>query len=54
MCNANFEGMHLSRVANKRLGIALMQLVIERIDLGLKARPLPLALASYSSQLARG
>jgi hypothetical protein len=54
MRNANFEGMLLFRVANKRLGIALMQLVIECIDLGPKARMLPLALASYSGQLARG
>jgi hypothetical protein len=54
MRNANFKGMHLLRVANKRLGIALMQLVIERIDLGPKARILPLALAAFSGQLARG
>jgi hypothetical protein len=53
MRNANFKGMHLLRVANKRLGIALVQLVIERIGLRLKARTLPPALASSFGQLAR-
>jgi hypothetical protein len=52
MRNANFEGMHLFRVAKKRLGIALIQVVIERIDLGQETRIPPLALALLSGQLA--
>jgi hypothetical protein len=53
MRNANFEGMYLFRVAKKRLGIALIQVVRERIDLGQETRILPLALALFSGQLAR-
>jgi hypothetical protein len=51
--NANFEGMHLIGVANKRSGIALMQGVIERIDLGQEALMLPPALPLFFGQLAR-
>jgi hypothetical protein len=53
MRNANFEGMHLLGVANKRSGIALMQVVIERIDLGPEARILPLVLASGGQRFRR-
>ena len=53
MPNANFEGMHLLGIANKRLGIALMQVVIERIDLGQEALILPPAFPLCFGQLAR-
>jgi hypothetical protein len=54
MRNANFEGMHLLGIANKRSGIALKQVVIEGIDLGPEALILPLAFPSGGGRLARG
>jgi len=53
MRNPNFEGMHLFRVAKKRLGLALIQVIIERIDLGQETRIPPLALPLFFGQLAR-